>query len=46
MKIPKAAFDTLKKAVVKHAPAVIDAAVERAGREIMKAIKKKITGRR
>jgi hypothetical protein len=47
MKIPVAAvLNSVKTAVVKHAPAVIEAAVDRAGREIVKAIKKKISGRR
>ena len=47
MKIPIAAiFNSVKASVVKHAPAMIEAAVERAGREIVKVIKKKISGRR
>ena len=47
MKIPVAAvFNSVKASVVKHAPAMIEAAVERAGREIVKVIKKKISGKR
>ena len=47
MKIPVAAvFNSVKASVVKHAPAMIEAAVERVGREIVKVIKKKISGKR
>jgi hypothetical protein len=47
MKIPVAAiFSTVKAAVAKHAPGVIEAAVEKAGHEIVKLIKKRIRGRR
>jgi len=44
MKIPKHVTDAVKKAVAKHLPKVIDAAVEGVGKKAVKAIKKKLSG--
>ncbi len=47
MKIPiGAAFEALKKAAVKHGPKLIDRAIESVGRSAVKAIKKKVRGRK
>jgi hypothetical protein len=47
MKIPIAAvFNSLKSVVKKHGPEVMEVIADKAGREILKALKKKIRGRR
>lgn len=47
MKIPIATvINSVKSVVKKHGPEVMEVITDKVGREIMKAIKKKIRGRR